>query len=155
MLRKDTLGRCGMSVAALMVLAGPALADFNDLVARVPGDANALVLIDVQQVLDSPLSIREGWKGKIAAASAQKPAFLPPGATRVAMAALIDPMDEGSIWEISLMDIAQPLSLELLARAEGGYVDKLGQVPAVWSPLNAYYIQLSPLVLGVVAPAER
>src|SRR4051794_15276361 len=99
MLKHSSLHRCSLALSAVMVTAGPALADFKSLVARVPGDANALVLIDVQQVLNSSVAVRENWKGKMDAAGAERPRFLPPGATRVAMAALIDPLDEGSIWE--------------------------------------------------------
>ena len=42
------------------------------------------------------------------------------------------------------MDLTKAPSLDLTARAEGGYLDKLGPAPAVWSPINAYLVQLIP-----------
>jgi hypothetical protein len=155
MLSKTSLSCLGVTLAAFVLLASPASADFRSLVARVPSDANALVLIDVEGVLNSPLGVREGWKAKMAKTYAEKPLIIPPDASRVVMAALIDTNHVESIWEVSLMDVTRPPSLDLMARAEGGYIDQLGQVQAVWSPINAYFIQLSPLMLGAVSPADR
>ena len=86
---------------------------------------------------------------------APKPLIVPPDASRVVMAALVDTIDLDSIWEVSLMDLAKPVSLDLMARAERGYLDKLGQTSAVWSPVNAYFIQFEPLVLAAASPADR
>ena len=155
MVSKMSLRHLGITMAAFVLLAGPASADFKSLVARVPSDANALVLIDVEKMLNSPLGVREGWKAKMANAYAQKPMTVPPDASRLVMAALIDSSDMEPIWELSVMDLTKAPSLDLMARAEGGYLDKLGQAPAVWSPINAYFIQIDPLVLGVVCPADR
>jgi hypothetical protein len=155
MLSKMSLRCLGIAMAAFVLLAGPALADFKSLLGRIPSDANAIVLIDVERMLNSPLGVREGWKAKMANAYAQKPMTVPPDASRVVMAALIDSSDMEPIWELSVMDLTKAPSLDLMARAEGGYVDKLRQAPAVWSPVNAYFIQLDPLVLGVACPADR
>jgi hypothetical protein len=155
MLSKTSLERVGITLAAVALLAGPASAEFKSLLGRIPSDANALVLIDAEGMLNSPLGVREGWKVKLANAYAQKPLIIPPDASRVVMAALIDPGDMETIWEVSVMDLSKPPSLDLMARAEGGYVDILGKTPAVWSPINAYFIQLDPLVLGAACPANR
>ncbi len=155
MVFKTGLRHYGMAAAALVLLAGSASADFKSLIARLPSDANAIVLIDAEKVLNSPLGVREGWKVKMADAYARKPLIVPPDASRVVMAALLDPTDMETIWEVSVMDLAKPPSLDLMARAEGGFVDKLGETPAVWSPINAYFIQFDALVLGAACPANR
>jgi len=77
----------------------PAQADFKSLLGRVPGDANTIVLIDVEKVLNSPLGLREGWKAKMANTYVRKPLIVPPDASRVVMAAWIDPGDMNTIWE--------------------------------------------------------
>jgi hypothetical protein len=148
-------GPCGVSVLALALFAGPASADFKTLAARVPGDANVVALIDVQAVLNSPLAVEEGWKARMASAYGAKPITIPPDTSRIVIAALLDPVDMEPIWQVSVADLANPPSLDLMARAQKGYVDKLGQAPAVWSPFNAYFIQLDPLVLGSTCPADR
>lgn len=155
MLWTASLGRFVITAAAMVLLARPASADFKSLVARVPSDANAIVLIDVERVLNSPLGVREGWKAKLQNAYAQKPLIVPPDASRVVTAACIDPSNMETAWEVSVMDLAKPPSLDAMARAEGGYVDKFGQFSAVWSPINAYFIQLDPRTLGAVCPANR
>lgn len=152
---KMSLRHLGITMAAFVLLAGPASADFKSLLRRIPNDANALVLIDVEKMLNSPLGVREGWKAKMANAYAQKPMTVPPDASRVVMAALIDASDMEHIWQVSVMDLTKTPSLDLMARAEGGYLDKLGPAPAVWSPVNAYFIQLDSLLLGVACPADR
>ena len=50
-----------IALAALSLLGGSAFADFKNLVARVPAEANAIVLIDVGAVLCSPGGGCEGW----------------------------------------------------------------------------------------------
>lgn len=133
----------------------PAQADFKSLLGRVPGDANTVVLIDVEKMLGSPLGIREGWKAKMANAYASKPLVVPPNANRVIMAAWIDPGNLETIWEVSVMDLAKAPSLDSIARLEGGYLDKFASIPAVWSPINAYFIQFEAQVLGAASPANR
>jgi len=155
MLSKMSLGRCCIITLTVALLASRATAEFKDLLGRIPSDANAIVAIDIDQLMKSPLAGREGWKQKQANAYASKPVVVPPEATRMVMAALIDPSDMETIWEVSVMDLSKTPSLELMARAEGGYVDKLGQAPAVWSPINAYFIQFDRLVLGAACPANR
>ncbi len=155
MFSKTDLGRLAIAMAAVACLAGPASADFKSLLGRIPHDANAVVLIDAEGMLNSPLGVREGWKARMADAYARKPVIIPPDASRVVMAAWIDLADMETIWEVSVMDLTRAPSLELMAKAEGGYVDKLGQAPAVWSPINAYFVQLDTLVLGAACPANR
>lgn len=144
------------AAAALSILSIPgALADFKDLINRIPGEANALVVIDVDKIMNSALAIREGWKEKRANAYADRPLIVPPEASRVVMAALVDLSTMAPLWEVSVMDLSKPPSLRAIARAEGGYLDAFAEKAAAWSPINAYFVQLDPLVLGAVSPANR
>ena len=65
-----------------------ARAEFKDLLRCIPGEANALLVVDVEKVLKSPMAIREGWPQAQTEAYADKPLVVPPGTTRVVLAAL-------------------------------------------------------------------
>ncbi len=144
-------------IAAVLCLAATAAraAEFRDLLGRVPGEANALVVVDVEKILNSPLGQREGWRTKLSDAYANKPVVVLPGTRRVVMAALLDPGSADSIWEVSIMDVDKPPAIDAVAKAEKGYADTLGDKPAAWSPINAYFVQLDPSVFGAVCPANR
>jgi len=145
------------SILAIALAGGvlPARADLNNLLGRIPGESNALVVIDLEKILASPVSQREGWKERLANAYASKPLIVPPGTGRLVMAALLEPGTANVVWEVSVLDIKNAPSIESIAQAEEGYLDKVGGKPAAWSPINAYFVQLDPEVLGVVCPANR
>ncbi|MBP7936998.1 MAG: hypothetical protein KA354_20335 [Phycisphaerae bacterium] len=152
-MRLNPIPFLGLVVALSM--SNPALADFKGLLGRVPNDANALVLIDVAGMINSPLGVREGWKAKVASAYERKPLAIPPDTSRMVMAAQIEPGNMGTVWAVSVMDVAKPLSLDSIVSDEGGYLDKFGSIPAAWSRVDAYFVQVSPSMFGAVWPANR
>ena len=52
-------------------------ATFQDLARLIPDQANALVLMDVEQILATPLAQRQGWARKLETAYVQRPVVLP------------------------------------------------------------------------------
>jgi hypothetical protein len=50
-----------LSAALVLAVAGPAAAQFRELAGRVPNSANALVLLNVEKILQSPKAVAEGW----------------------------------------------------------------------------------------------
>ena len=62
---------------------------FDDLLAKVPPAANALVLIDVEETLKSPLATKDGWGKELEMAYVERPVFLPPESTKLVMAASV------------------------------------------------------------------
>jgi hypothetical protein len=143
------------AVLVSLVLAAPALADVKDLLGRVPGEANAIIIVDVDKLLASPLALKEGWAKKRAARYADEPLLVPPQTATLVLASALDLNSMQANWEVAVMELKTEVPLKDLARGEGGYLDKLGDKPAVRSPLNAFYVQLKPQVLGTVAPANR
>jgi hypothetical protein len=81
-------------------------ADFNDLLRRVPPGANAMMLIDANAVMKSPIAVRNGWKSKQEAAYVKKPFLLPPEADRVVIAAQLRPNDGFRMnWQLATMSL--------------------------------------------------
>lgn len=130
--------------------------DFAALVAKVPSSSNSLVLIDVDAVLSSPIAMSNGWARRFNDGSADRPLYLPPEADKVAIAAQLD-LVRGCAkkWEVAVMGMKEPVSMGLIARAEGGYADQIRGVKAAWVPSDAYFIELDAQTLGLMAPADR
>ena len=142
----------GLAIAAATADAS----DFPALVAKVPRGSNSLVLIDVDAVLASPIAQSNGWARRFNDGNSDRPLYLPPEADKVAIAVQLD-LVRGCAknWEVAVMGMKEPFSMSLIARAEGGYVDEIDGVKAAWVPSDAYFMELDPPTLGLMAPADR
>ncbi len=151
-------GKIGVIILSGLILAIEAIpvrSDTTGLLGRIPRQANALVVIDVPKVLNSPVAVREGWKEKAANSFAEGVLIIPPGTQRMVMAAMIDLSAMNTLWEVTVMETDRMPAMESVARGEGGFVDKLGDLKAAWSPTNAYFVELNFNLLGTVWPANR
>ncbi|MEZ5950559.1 MAG: hypothetical protein R3C12_15350 [Planctomycetaceae bacterium] len=129
---------------------------FESLLKKIPGSANALMLVDADAVLASPLAIKSGWnlgqgKGPLA-----QPLILPPEASHLVIASQMNP-NHGfqQAYELAVVRLAEPLTMRSIARAEGGYVDLIGAVQAAWSPTDSYFVQNGSDTIGLMFPANR
>ena len=145
-----------LTVGLAIAVATADASDFPALVAKVPRGSNSLVLIDVDAVLASPIAQSNGWARRFNDGNSDRPLYLPPEADKVAIAVQLD-LVRGCAknWEVAVMGMKEPFSMSLIARAEGGYVDEIEGVKAAWVPSDAYFIELDPQTLGLMAPADR
>jgi hypothetical protein len=129
---------------------------FDELLPSVPPSANVLVLIDVERTLDSLLAQAGGWGKKLELAYVSRPVFLPPEATKLVMAASLEPANNFQReWELGVMELADPMSMRSIARSESGYVDTVNGAQVAWTPSDAYFVSLADRKLGVMFPADR
>ncbi len=145
-------------VFAFAVLAAShgAPARSDELLRRVPASANALMVIDVKALAVTPLAVQQGWQRKLEETNADRPLMLPPEADRILVAAHLDSHREMSVlWELAVMQLTEPMAMRSVARAEGGYLDKINGLECVWTPSDAYFVSLKPKLLGVMFPANR
>ena len=144
---------------ALLLIGNPVIANgttFKQIMLKVPRSTNAMVLIDVERTLSSPLAEKEGWGKKLEAAHASRPIFLPPEAEKLVMAAELQVGDNFQPrWELALMALSDPLSIRTVARNEGGYAEKIDDTDVVWTPSDAYFVFFADRVLGAMFPADR
>jgi hypothetical protein len=130
--------------------------EFADLLRRIPADANALVLIDVEKTVAAPLARKQGWAAKLESAYAERPIFLPPEAKKLVLGASLDPNNEFiGAWELAIMEMAAPISAASIARNEGGHVDQINGVSTAFTPHGVAFVDLEGGLLAVVRPAER
>lgn len=142
-------------LALCLAVASPAAAQFEELVAKVPGTANSLVLIDGQKLFSSPLAVKEGWKEKYQQAFATGLVSIPPDTKRMILAAQMDYSYMKPLWELAIADFSQEKSVAEVARRTKGTIDNVGEWPAVVLDDDSYCVQLEATRLGVMAPANR
>ncbi len=130
--------------------------NFPALTAKIPASANALILIDADALRTSPLGKQEKWADKNEAAYVNSPFYLPPEATKIVVGSQVNSNRQlKQDWEVAVMNLSEPISSRAIARAEGGEVDTIAGMAAVWSPSDAYFVQFSNQLLGIMAPANR
>ncbi len=123
---------------------------------RIPADANALVLIDVEKTLATPLARQQGWAAKLESAYVERPIFLPPEAKKLALGAALNPENDFiGAWELAVMDMAEPVSIRSIARSEGGQVDEVNGVSTAFTPHGVAFAALEDRLLAAVRPADR
>ena len=137
-------GRCGIAAD-----------EFQGLVNRIPRSANAIVLLNLEKAKNSPLGLKEDWKGKIDSAFAAGAARIPPQAARFVIASQIDFEFMEPLWEAAVMDLDQEIPLAPLAKTRGGTLETIEGLPALSLPNDTYLVQFGRKTLGAMAPGNR
>jgi hypothetical protein len=128
---------------------------FGQLVARIPRSANAVVILNMEKILASPMGVREGWKENLTKAFEAGIMRVPPEATRFVLAEQLDFQFMEPLWEAAVMNVAETITMEQIAEELGGKVDSVSDFPAVALPRDAYLVQFAPNTFGAMAPANR
>ncbi|MDA1214821.1 MAG: hypothetical protein O2955_20125, partial [Planctomycetota bacterium] len=149
--------KSALFVVVLCVTASNAVAsEFKELFGHVPRVTNSILVIDVDRTLLSKFAIDNGWDERFNKSYADRPVYLPPESDKVVVASQVDPLRNfAHTATVALMGMKEPISMNLFARAEGGYTDVIEGVKTAWVPSDAYFIEVEPHLLGMQAPANR
>lgn len=132
-----------------------AAAQFEQLAAKLPASANAIVLLDAQRVMASPIAEKEGWKERYEQAFASGLVTISPDTRHMLLGAQLDYQTMQPLWEVAIADFSEEHSISEIARATQGTLDQFGELPAVSLSDDSYCVQLAPTRLGVMSPANR
>ncbi|MCI0357968.1 MAG: hypothetical protein L0211_05770 [Planctomycetaceae bacterium] len=138
-----------------LLLARTAAAQFDQLAAKIPSTANAIVLLDAQRIMASPFAVKEGLKEKYEEAFASGLATIPPDTRQMVLSTQLDFEHMKPLWQMAVADFGDPRTVVNIARRTKGNIDKIGELDAVVLSDNSMCVQLSPTRLGVMAPANR
>lgn len=145
-------------LSALNCLTPPAQAQgpkYSELLKRIPDQANALMFVDVEGLMQSPLGKRENWAGQLA----DRPSGslgVSLDARRFAVATSVDPRTLDERWKLGMLESKSDLpSPSSLATREGGYVEEIETQKVVWTPRDFYLFTFEPNVIGFAVPADR
>lgn len=144
-----------MVVLCVALLSPAVQAGFPELASLVPGDANALVLIDMEKILASPAAEKGDWKNKVENAFEEGLTILPPQANRAILASQIDLEFMTQLWQTELLEVTDPTEMTKVAERTGGTIDRIGDLAAVRMPHDAYVVRFTRDAFGVMLPANR
>lgn len=134
----------------------PALAaEIKGLLQRVPQGANALVVINSEAILKTPMAEKNGWRKKRASAYAESPIHLSPDLKRMMLASQFDIRGGSAAWEVAVLELTGDASLKTVARSESGILDTIHGQPALATPWGTIAVQLGQRELGIMYPANR
>jgi hypothetical protein len=141
--------------AMLLTSRLPAAEGFGELLRRVPGQANALLLIDVDAAHRSPQGAKEGWARNHERDALGGIESLPPAVERLVVAAHINPTTLDPVWRVGIAATRSAVTPTQIAAAENGSIDSVAGLQVVLSPRNTYYAVLRPQTVGAMSPPNR
>jgi len=144
-------------VAAVALFATDAAhGQFAELLKRVPGDANGILLIDVQAIQRSPLGRKENWAAKHKQDYLAGIGSIPPSVKQLVIAAQVNTTTLHDNWKISIARLNQEVTLAQLTADHPGSLDNVAGQPVVLGPRSrSYYVPFAPTITGVQTPANR
>ena len=142
-------------LTSLFVMSREARAQYEALIRRVPNNANAVALVNAEQIFASAISKREGWQTDRDKRFMSGQSSIPPHATHMVLASQLDLEFMQPIWEVGLVRADSAPVPATVARKYGGVVDKVGTLPAARLPDDSFVVRFSDQVIGAMAPGNR
>ena len=145
-----TLRQATSILAALILLPlllSPTPADaatFKNLSERVPAGANTIIVVNVEEILASPIAQREGWGEDHKLQHAAGLTIVPPTCDRLLMAANVDLEYFQPHWEAAVAEVHYEPSVPKIAVRHGGSVDKIEGRDAALLPHDTYVVKFGP-----------
>jgi len=133
----------------------PLVAQIEGLRTRIPSDANAVVVIDVEKLFGSPVADRERWEAKREAAFNAGVTFLSPNTQGVVIAAKLDLEYGKTLWELAQVRLAEDGNIARVATRYGGKSDMIDGRQAVQLPNDSIVVELNPQMFAAYVPANR
>jgi hypothetical protein len=132
-----------------------AQAQFNALSRRVPTRSNAIVFVDVERLLATPVAQKEGWKTNAQAAFESGLLILPPNVSRFVAAAEIDLHTMAVVSSLYAFDTTVEPDVPKIAASIGGQVDNIRGHEAAVLPGDYFLVKFTPRFVVLGNPAER
>jgi hypothetical protein len=132
-----------------------ARADEIEALRWVPASSNAVAVVELRALLDSPLGKRHKWLAEVREAYAQGRLSAPPFVRRIVQATTFDGSSGQRHLVYSIYTMDQDSVIHDVASHELAKTEKIAGHVAVDSPRNVYFVQLAAGVVGAVKPADR
>ena len=116
----------------------------------IPADANAVAIVDVKSLFQTPLALRENLRQKLTDAFVNHELSVPPESKRVIFASQLGLSSQfQSEWDLGVIEFAQTPSFAAIARREGGQLDTLAGQSAIRLAHGTTAVELAPgVILG-------
>jgi hypothetical protein len=144
-----------ITLATMSAIAASAAADDGAPLNWVPPSCNAVAVIHVRKLVNSPMGKKQKWSDKVRRAYAEGLLSAPPWVKEVVRATTFGSMSAGRPLSYSMFAMDQDAVIGDIARHERASSEKIGSSFACLSPRGIYYVQLAPGILGAVQPPDR
>ncbi len=149
---------CSLILLAMM-LASPRHAhgqmEVTKLSWLIPSEANAVTLVRAEEMLDTPIALREFIQDEESRADSPL-SNINPDAKYVIFAAQIDLIEtQLPNWEMALVELNDTVTPDAIADAEGGALDTSSGSPIVFSPRGLFYVPFGEQTVGIYTPTDR
>lgn len=148
-----------MPLSLLLVLVSQAdvraQASFESLLRRLPNTANAVMVVNIEQIRRSPFAEKVASQDELSQAVEDRVTAIPPSAKRFVLGMQLDLEHWVPEWRAALMEVERAPAADAIAKNLNGKVETLGDMPLIWSPLDLFVIQFEPTLIGVMTPANR
>lgn len=148
-----------MSRMAICLFTGLMLAQgatAQEAIRFLPGDVNALLVIDVAAVYQSPLAQEEQWAKKVATSFLAQEVFLPPSAKRITVGAQLDLNDYlTSTRQQVVLEVKAGTDLAGVATLTGGELEAVGERSGLAINGGRYVVEAAPQVWLMAQPGGR
>ena len=145
-------------VVVVLVIAGKTsfAQETADLIAKIPADANAIIVLNVEGLSKTQRAKTEGWTARRDSENPRRAIIVPPDAKTIVVGSRLN-MESNleSMWDIGLVASKSSVGINRIAQSERGYLDWIGASQAVWSPVGAYFALVDTNLLGMVSPSDR
>ena len=151
--------RAPLSVFSLMMclvlIPERADAQFGNLTLRVPNDANAIAIFNVDKILSSPMAKDGNWREQREKAAAAGITIVPASASHFVLAANMDFERMSPNWEVAVADVNYPISIPQIAARRGGTIDSVAGLSAAVVNDDSYVVSFGKASVGAMRPANR
>jgi hypothetical protein len=152
---RDRLINLLLGITLIGAIAPSAFAVEIDPLRAVPGNCNAVAVVQMRRLVNSPLGKREKWFDKARHAYAEGLLSGPPWVKEIVQATTVGSATKVAPLTYSLYVMDRPSIIDDIAKHELAPLEKIAGHGAVVSPRNVCFIQLAPGLVGAVQPANR
>ncbi len=149
---------CGVLVSSALLAflsSRTCAADEIEVLRWVPPTCNAVALVELRALLNSPLGQHHKWLAEVRQAYAQGELSAPPFVQRIVQGTMFDAAGGPKHVTYSIYSTDQDSVIHDVASHELAKTEKIAGHLAVDSLRNVYFVQLAPGVVGAVKPADR
>jgi hypothetical protein len=137
------------------VVGDPTFAAEVDSLRLVPGSCNAVAVVQMLDLVNSPLGRRGKWLDEARRAYAEGLLSSPPWVKEIVQATTIGSATRDEPLTYSIYTMTQSSIIYDISKHELAPLEKLAGHGAVVSPRNVYFVQLANGLVGAVRPANR
>jgi hypothetical protein len=147
-----------IALALLVSITGvtaSAASPFDDLLTRVPPDANVIMVADIPAIQNSPFGAARKLAEKRLRDYRSGLTDIPPTARRAVIAEVFDYATLRPVWRMGIIEVSTPLTPDQVAKRQTGTLDTVGGLPVVVCPKGELFVFFSPTIIGEVTGIQR